>query len=168
MSSIRRFVPALLVVVLAACAQQASTSGPVDPRADTHCELDGMTLADYPGPKGQIHYVDGKTAYFCDTLELLSMLLHPEQVRAIAGAYTQDMARADWEHPQGNWIDATKAVYVRGARRNGSMGPTLASFAERADAQAFAHQFGGEVLSYAEIKPEMVRLDGAAGGDMGM
>ena len=168
MSSIRRFVPAFLMVLLAACVQQAATMEPVEPRADTHCELDGMTLADYPGPKGQIRYAEGKTAYFCDTLELLSMLLHPELVRPMAGAYTQDMGHADWEHPQGNWIDATKAIYVRGARRNGSMGPTLASFAERADAEAFAHQFGGEVLTYAQITPEMVRLDGAAGGDMGM
>ncbi|RDI98485.1 nitrous oxide reductase accessory protein NosL [Dyella solisilvae] len=167
MSSIRRWMPGLFVL-LAACAQQAATQAPVDPRADAHCELDGMTLADYPGPKGQIRYEDGKTVYFCDTLELLSMLLHPEQVRAVAGAYTQDMAHADWDHPQGHWIEATKAYYVRGAHRSGSMGPTLASFAGQADAQVFAKQFGGEVLTYKQITPEMVRLDGAAGGDMGM
>jgi len=168
MSSMRRWMPGLLVLLLAACGQQAAKVGPVEPRADAHCELDGMTLADYPGPKGQISYADGKTAYFCDTLELLSMLLHPEQVRAVAGAYTQDMAHADWDHPQGHWIDATKAYYVRGSHRGGSMGPSLASFAERADAEAFAHQFGGEVLSYTQITPDMVRLDGGAGGDMGM
>ena len=38
----------------------------------------------------------------------------------------------------------------------------------RADAEAFARQFGGEVLAYAQVTPDMVRLDGAAGGDMGM
>lgn len=168
MIPIRRLAPALLVVLLAACAQKAATMGPIEPRADAHCELDGMTLADYPGPKGQIRYEDGKTAFFCDTLELLSVLHHPEQVRAMAGAYTQDMARADWEHPHGEWIDATHAFYVHGARRNGSMGQTLASFAQRADAEAFARQFGGKVLDYTQITDDMVRLDGAAGGDMGM
>ncbi|ODU75329.1 MAG: nitrous oxide reductase accessory protein NosL [Rhodanobacter sp. 68-29] len=168
MKSMRRWMPGLLAVLLAACAQQVATPGPFEPQAGAQCELDGMTLADYPGPKGQINYADGKTAYFCDTVELLSMLLQPEQVRAVAGAYTQDMGHADWDHPHGHWTDATKAFYVRGSRRHGSMGPTLASFAVRADAEAFAREFGGEVLGYAQITPDMVRLDGAAGGDMGM
>lgn len=168
MSSIRRWLPGLFVALLAACAPYASSVGPMEPRADAHCELDGMSLADYPGPKGQIRHADGHTAFFCDTLELLSMLLRPEQVRAVTGAYTQDMAQADWDHPQGHWIDATTAYYVRGSHRSGSMGPTLASFARRSDAEAFARQSGGEVLSYAQITPDMVRLDGGAGGDMGM
>lgn len=168
MNAKRRWMPGLLALLLVACAQQIAAIGPIEPHADAQCELDGMTLADYPGPKGQIGYADGKTVYFCDTVELLSMLLHPEQVRAVAGAYTQDMAHADWNHPQGHWIDATKAYYVRGSNRSGSMGPTLASFAARADADAFARQFGGKVLAYAQITPDMVRLDGGAGGDMGM
>ena len=52
--------------------------------------------------------------------------------------YVQDMARADWERPRGHWIDATAAFYVKGSRKHGSMGPTLASFAQEADARAFA------------------------------
>lgn len=168
MNGIRRVMPGLLAGLLAACAPHASSIGPMEPGADAHCALDGMTLADYPGPKGQIRYADGNTGLFCDTLELLSMLLRPEQVRVVVGAYTQDMARADWDHPQGHWIDATQAYYVRGAHRGGSMGPTLVSFARQADAEAFARRFGGKVLAYAQITPDMVRLDGGAGGDTGM
>jgi copper chaperone NosL len=168
MSSMRRLLSFSLAALLAACTPHADTLGPAEPRADAHCELDGMLLADYPGPKGQIRYADGNTDYFCDTLELLSIMLRPEQVRAVAGSYTQDMAHADWEHPNGHWIDATHAYYVRGSRRSGSMGPTLASFAERADAEAFARQYGGQVLAFTQITPDMVRLDGAAGGDANM
>ncbi|MFC4527149.1 nitrous oxide reductase accessory protein NosL [Dyella halodurans] len=168
MNRSRHLASLAFAILLSACAQPAGSLGPLDPAADTHCQLDGMALADYPGPKGQIRYADGDTAYFCDTLELLSMVISPEQVRAMAGAYTQDMAKADWDHPQGHWIEATKAFYVRGSRRNGSMGPTLASFAQRADAEAFAQQQGGQVFAFAQITPAMVRLDGAVGGDHSM
>ena len=168
MNRSRHAASLILAVLLSACAQPAGALDPLEPTADTHCQLDGMALADYPGPKGQIRYADGDTAYFCDTLELLSIVISPEQVRAMAGAYTQDMAKADWDSPHGHWIDVTKAFYVRGSRRNGSMGPTLASFAQRADAETFAHQYGGQVVAFAQITPEMVRLDGAAGGDHGM
>jgi copper chaperone NosL len=168
MSSSRCISAIALGFLLSACAPSPATLGPIDPTADAHCQLDGMMLADYGGPKGQIRYADGDTAFFCDTLELLSLIRAPEQVRAISGAYTQDMAKADWDSPHGHWVDATHAFYVRGSRRKGSMGPTLASFAERGAAEAFAKQFGGQVLAFSEITPDMVRLDGAAGGDHGM
>ena len=45
----------------------------------TSCSLDGMTLADFPGPKGQIIYTTGNLDYFCDTVEMFSIYLKPEQ-----------------------------------------------------------------------------------------
>ncbi|MCV2370605.1 nitrous oxide reductase accessory protein NosL [Roseateles oligotrophus] len=133
----------------------------IDPR--TTCDLDGMLLADYPGPKAQIHFVGvAAPMFFCDTVELFNTLLRPEQVRAIAGVFVQDMGKADWEQPRGHWIDAKTGIYVLGSKRHGSMGPTIASFAQEAEAQAFAKQWGGRVLRYAEIKPEMVDLSGGA------
>lgn len=168
MISMRHAPSILLAALLAACSPPSSVLGPLDPAVDTHCQLDGMALADYPGPKGQIRYADGGTVYFCDTLELLSIAMSPEHVRALAGVYTQDMAQADWNSPHGHWIDATQAYYVRGSQRTGSMGPTLASFAQRTDAEAFAQQYGGQVIAFAQVTPDMVRLDGGVGGDHGM
>jgi len=49
-----------------------------------------------------------------------------------------------------------------GGKRHGSMGPTIASFAQESDAKKFAGQWGGKVLRYAEVKPEMVDLSGGA------
>lgn len=161
-----RFLPLLLL--LAACAQPSHSVGPTEPAAGTYCELDGMTLADHPGPKGQIRYADGHVAYFCDTMELLSMYLAPEQVRKIESAYTQDMAKADWDAPTGHWIRIEQAFYVEGSKRLGSMGPTLASFATRADAEAFAREYGGKVLAFDAITPDSVRLDGGVHHDHGM
>ena len=89
-------------------------------------------------------------------------LIKPEQVRPLLTAHVQDMAKADWDKPVGHWVDARQAVYVLGSKRHGSMGPTAASFAEEGAAKAFAAQWGGRVLRYAEIKPEMVDLSGGA------
>lgn len=165
-------VAAGAVLVLAGCGKQgndAVTVAAVDFGEGTVCSLDGMVLADYAGPKGQIH-VAGKAepVYFCDTVELLADLLQPEQVRKIAAVYVQDMGKADWERPRGHWIDAKTALYVLGSRRHGSMGPTIASFALEADARKFVGEHGGTVLRFAEITPAMVDLGGGAKTDSRM
>jgi len=151
---------------LAGCGRQQEAADAGQPReigAQTSCSLDGMLLADYPGPKGQVIYKGGgEVSWFCDSVELLSTLLKPEQVRPVLAAHVQDMAKADWERPVGHWIDARQAVYVLGSKRHGSMGPTAASFADAAAAQSFAQQWGGRALRYAEISPDMVDLSGGA------
>lgn len=135
----------------------------------TSCALDGMLLADYPGPKAQIHY-DGvaQPDWFCDTVEMFSIYLNPEQARRVAALYVQDMGKADWDEPRGNWIDAKTAIYVYGSKRRGSMGPTIVSFSTEADATAFVGSWGGKVLRFADISPDMVALDGGALHDQRM
>lgn len=151
---------------LPGCSDKAGTTAstaPVEIDAGTSCELDGMLLADYPGPKAQIHYAgQARPAFFCDTVELLNTLLAGEQVRAVSAVYVQDMGQAAWDAPQGHWIDARKALYVVGGKRHGSMGPTIGSFSQAEDAAKFAAEWGGRVLPLAEIKPEMVDLSGGA------
>ena len=110
----------------------------------------------------------GAPLFFCDTVELFSTLLRPEQVRTVRAAYVQDMALADWDQPVGHWFDATLGFYVVGSRRHGSMGPTFASFAAADAAQKFATAWGGRVLRYAEIRPEMADLSGGARHDTRM
>lgn len=157
---------ALSTVGLAGCGRKgeaAEASRPQEIAAQSSCSLDGMLLSDYPGPKGQLFYKgDSQVNWFCDSVELLSTLLKPEQLRPVLAAHVQDMAQADWEHPVGHWIDARQAVYVLGSKRHGSMGPTAASFADEGAAKAFAGQWGGRVLRYAEISPAMVDLTGGA------
>lgn len=157
---------------LAGCEASRKGAGALAPQeigSGTSCELDGMLLAEYPGPKGQLLYADASApVFFCDTVELLDTLLRPEQVRAVAAAWVQDMGRADWDQPRGHWIDARSAFYVRGSRRHGSMGPTFASFAREDDARRFAAEHGGTVLGFAEIRPAMVDLSGGADVDQRM
>jgi copper chaperone NosL len=151
---------------LVGCSRDGTDAGSAvaaDFGADASCALDGMLLAEYPGPKGQLLVAGAsQPEWYCDTLELLNLLLQPEQVRKLRGAWVQDMGRADWDLPRGHWVDARQAFYVLGSRRKGSMGATAVSFADAAAAQAFQAQHGGRVLTLADIRPEMIDLSGGA------
>ena len=155
-------------MLLSACSVEVPPAQPVEPVAGTVCTLDGMSLADYPGPKAQIFYDNEAPVFFCDTVEMFAMLLGPEGRRHIRAVFTQDMAKADWTHPQGHWIDARSALYVFGSNRKGSMGATFAAFAQRADAEAFVARYGGKVLGFSEVTPDMADLRGGAARDMEM
>lgn len=164
-------IMALSILLLAAapgCSKQERRLQPLIPTPQTACALDGMLLMDFPGPKGQIRYDDGETDFFCDTMEMFSVYLQPEQRRRVAGIFTQDMGQADWQAPRGHWIDARGAYYVLGGNMFGSMGPTLASFGRLDDAQAFAKKHGGKVLRFNQVTLEMVRLDGGVVSDKRM
>lgn len=162
----------LIATTLTACGQQSGTSTALEPieiTSGTSCSLDGMLLADYPGPKAQIHYAGQvEPEFFCDTMEMFHIFLNPEQVRTVRGLYVQDMGQANWDEPRGNWIDAKAAFYVPGSKRRGSMGPTIASFALEKDAARFAAEYGGKVVRFADIRPDMAVLDGGALHDSNM
>ncbi|MBC3869935.1 nitrous oxide reductase accessory protein NosL [Undibacterium oligocarboniphilum] len=156
---------AVMLGILQGCGEkkmeQSVAPLEIDPR--TTCDLDGMLLSDFPGPKAQVFYAgQNNPVFFCDTVELFHTLLAPEQVRKVQAVYVQDMGKADWEQPQGNWIDANAAYYVFGSRRRGSMGTTIASFSQESAAGQFATQWGGRLLRYADIRADMVDLSGGA------
>ena len=151
---------AFILLSVLGCNPAKQSVQPLEPGPQTACTLDGMLLHDFPGPKGQIHYADGETDFFCDTLEMFSIYLKPEEQRRTTAIFTQDMGQADWKAPRGHWMDARQAYYVLGSDMTGSMGPTLASFARLNDAQDFSKKHGGKVLRFDQITPEMVTLNG--------
>ncbi|AMO25249.1 NosL [Ramlibacter tataouinensis] len=163
-----RWTGIVLLATVAACSSRVEQAKPQEITKETVCALDGMLLAEHPGPKGQIHYDQGAPDFYCDTKEVLAMVLRPEQRRRVTGVFVQDMGKADWNQPSGHWIDAKGALYVLGSRRNGSMGPTVATFGREEDAQQFVKQYGGKVLRFQEITPDMVALDGGVVRDQRM
>jgi copper chaperone NosL len=153
-------LPLIFLLLLIGCKQTSAPVAAQEITTGTSCSLDGMTLADFPGPKAQIHYATGEPDFFCDNMEMFSIYLQPEQKKNITGMYTQDMGKANWEKPQGSWIDAKTAFYVFGSKKTGSMGPTLAAFASQENANKFAAEFGGKVLNFSQVTPEIVDLTG--------
>lgn len=156
----RFFLLLIVMTALLACSKPVAPVAPQEITAGTSCSLDGMTLADFPGPKAQIHYAMGEPDYFCDTVEMFSIYLKPEQKKRVTGIFTQDMGKSDWESPKANWIDAKQAFYVLGSKKMGSMGPTLAAFSIEQDANKFVKEFGGKVLAFNQVTLEMVDLSG--------
>jgi copper chaperone NosL len=162
---------ALPLASLVACGKEESAAPPVPVEIDaaTACDLDGMMLAEYGGPKAQVHYAGmAAPVFFCDTVELFAALLRPEQVRTVRAAFVQDMGKADWDKPRGHWFDAKAGFYVVGSRRHAAMGPTIVSFAAEQAARDFTGQWGGKVLRFAEVRPEMADLRGGASQDTKM
>lgn len=155
----------LLATFALGCTKKEEAIKATEIDRTTSCSLDGMILMDYPGPKAQIHYDKGEPDFFCDTMEMFSIYLRPEQKKHVKALFTQDMGKTPWEQPTGNWIDAKSAYYVLGSKKLGSMGPTLGAFARMEDAQTFAKQFGGKVLRFDEVTLDMVTLDGGAQHD---
>lgn len=105
-----------MLFLLAACDRAPDKmAAPVEITRDSYCSLDGMLLADHPGPKAQIHYAQGAPEFFCDTVEMFSLYLQPEQQKRVTALFVNDMGKTDWEKPAGQWIDARQAVYVVGS-----------------------------------------------------
>ncbi len=159
----------ITVLVITGCDQTPQKAAtPMEITRDSYCSLDGMLLADHPGPKAQIHYAQGAPEFFCDTVEMFSLYLQPEQQKRVVALFVHDMGKTDWEKPAGQWIDARQAFYVAGSRRRGSMGPTFASFSDESAARAFVEKEGGKVLRFNEITPDMATLDGGVIKDKSM
>lgn len=151
------------LLLLAACSEAVKEIVAQEPDANTVCSLDGMTLVDFPGPKAQIQYAEGKPEFFCDLMEFFSALQAAEQQRGTAALFVQDMGKTDWERPSGNWIDARTALYVVGSKKAGSMGATFGSFSNMRDAQAFSKAEGGMIVRFEQVTTVMLTMDSSSG-----
>lgn len=86
-------------------------------------------------------------------------LPQPDVSRRLQTLYVQDTARIAWAHPSdaaASFTDARKAFYVAWQPLRGEMGPALASFARRGDAEAFVRSHGGALLTFDMVTPELV------------
>ncbi|HEC24666.1 MAG TPA: nitrous oxide reductase accessory protein NosL [bacterium] len=148
-----------LSVSLAGCSSnKAKLPLPRKVFSSTTSQLCGMFLKQYPGPEAQIVYKNGRTYFFCDTVELFQWL----HLKGIADRgtplvmYVQDMTNNSWKHPEGHFVDAKKAYYVVGSKRTGCMGVTFASFLSKKAADKFITKYGGKIYKFDEITVKMI------------
>lgn len=150
-------VLALLASGLSGCGekeyQHVAAPEPVIIQNGEECDLCGMYINHFSGPKGQV-FERGLTSpkRFCSTRDMFAYALQPEHQHRIEHIYVHDVATADWDD-QGNaqYIDAKTAFFVSGHKLKGAMGPALASFSKRSDAEKFSAEQGGEILTFEQI-----------------
>lgn len=122
------------------------------------CHVCGMLINEHPGPKGEA-FLDrqGEALKFCSTMDLFTFLKQPENETRLSHAYVHDVTAAPWATPDDEaFVRASEAWYVVGHDRRGAMGHTLASFAERADAEAFRDEHGGKLVGFAAIDLDLL------------
>src|SRR5690554_4401446 len=169
---VRAILAVAFAVFLAGCSgsEDETTTARPDPvhfESGDECHVCGMAITRFPGPKGEaISGREQQVRKFCSTRDMFSWLLQPENVNRDHTLYVHDMAETEWDKPDDTaLIDAREAFYVVGSERTGSMGPTLASFAGKSAAEAFAAEFGGEVVAFEEMTMDHLSSgDGAAHG----
>ncbi len=148
----------VVVVLYASCSppNRELTGRPQNLTRESVSVVDGMILLDHPGPKGQGLKKDATTDYFCDIPELINAVRDPEPGHAYTHAYVQAFDGREWGSYPDGWVEISRPVYVLGSDRIGAMGPTLVPFLETQAAQAFVQKYGGRILQFAELTPEVL------------
>lgn len=166
-----RYIPLLLacLAVIVGCNNNTSVArdlAPIAIESGDECHVCGMIITRFPGPKGEAFVKhQEKPKKFCSTRDLFVWLLQPESEAVVEAVYVHDMEQAAWNAPgSGHLIPAKSAWYVVGSRRQGAMGATLASFANRAAAASFSGEYGGQVLAFSDITLETLNGMTESGG----
>jgi copper chaperone NosL len=158
--AVRVLCPTLLLVLAACGDHRAVAQHAVETHKDDVCAVCGMYLDASPGPRAEA-WLAGRTTplTFDSTRDFFAYVLQPENTARLQGLFVQDSRRIDWQHPThaaASFIDARTALYVAWQPLPGSMGPTLAPFATRAEAEAFVREHGGAVLGFDQITTALV------------
>ena len=90
---------------------------------------------------------------------MFAVYLNPEQRKRVVAVFAQDMGKADWNRPEGHWIDAKGALYVLAAPVTVRWARPSRPLAVRRTA-GFVKKHGGNVLRFESVTLNMVALDG--------
>jgi copper chaperone NosL len=157
----RVILAAFAAFALTACKEElADRPLPVAMTAEAVGHFCQMDLLEHPGPKAQVHLAGlPDPLFFSQVRDAIAYQRMPEQSHAIAAIYVSDMGVApNWDNPGAeNWAAAEAALYVVGATVPGGMGaPELVPFTDRAAAEAFVAENGGEILPLDAIPDDIV------------
>ncbi len=150
------------LLLLAGCGEEQAAEAPPaqEPTREATGYYCGMIVVDHPGPKGHI-FVGGRDQpiWFSSVRDTVAFTMLPEETKDIRAVWVNDMGQAkNWQSPEaGTWIDARTAWFVLGSSRRGGMGaPEPVPFGDEQAAHAFAGEFGGHVVAFADIPRDYV------------
>jgi nitrous oxide reductase accessory protein NosL len=166
----------VIVGGLAGCLGGSQDDGP-DPVTLTEtaeCDVCGMVISQHPGPTTEIFYADadpgghGNPARFDSTWEAFQFdFQHDDWTREAfyvtdysAVDYTIDTEQGDsvisTHYNEEAFVDATEITFVIDSKVIGAMGRDLIGFSDQADAEAFRDEYGGELIEFGEVTPEVI------------
>lgn len=161
----------LMSFALAGCNEKTSEALPPPQKltADATGHYCGMALIEHPGPKGQIILASrSDPVWFSSARDAFSFTMLAEESKDVRAVYVSDMGKAPtWEKPGAdNWIEAHRAFFVIGSRKQSGMGaPETVPFSERSTADKFAEANGGRVVSFSEVPTDYVLNSDPASDD---
>lgn len=163
MKAVKMGLAAALTValLLTGCGgdEQKKTFAPVAFDAHDRCNLCGMVIAHYEGPKAELFIkgAEDTAVKFCSGRDAFTFALQPENARRLLAFFVHDMGATDWAKPQDKaLIDATQAHYVYGHDIAGVMGNEPAAFATTDAANAFIAKHGGKLYTYSQVTLELL------------
>lgn len=159
--------------LLAGCVGDEDVPEPVtlgDP-SDQTCDWCDMVIAQHPGPKGQAFFDedvpadrDGPAA-FCSTPCTYNFVLDEEdRGNDPTVIYGTDYSAVDWDLTEDDgaavitahleaddFADVEDLAMVAGSDVEGSMGGSIVGFSSDGDAEAFADEHGGALVTHEQI-----------------
>jgi nitrous oxide reductase accessory protein NosL len=171
-------VSAVAMLLFAGCAKAPAEERvpqpavtPQAPTMEDECPICGMMPAKYPEWRAQVVLKSGERYHFDSPKDMFKFLLGLSNKNEpkkwvdrgeVAAIFVTDYATKQY-------TEATRAYYVKGSDIQGPMGEDLVPFAKSEDAHAFASQHGGEIITFEEVTPEIVKsLKMKMGGMKGM
>lgn len=152
---------AALPLLLTGCGEDegAKTFSPVPFGKYDRCQVCGMVISHYEGPKAEviIKGAENEPVKFCSGRDAFSFALQPENRRRLLAFFIHDMAATDWAEPADEaLIPAKDAWYVYGSAKVGVMGTEPIAFGTEAGAKAFQEKEGGRIIRYADVTLDLL------------
>lgn len=171
-----------MATALAGCLGDGGAAPePITLTEEDRCDVCGMVITNHPGPNAEIFYADQQPeghdnpARFCSTWEAFTYdFERGDEGWTREAFYVTDYSSVDYDittESGDRFISAHAAAesfaagphvtFDAGSSVLGSMGPDLIGFTADGDAEAFADEYGGEVLAFEAVDRSIVAELGA-------
>lgn len=167
---------ALGVSALAGCSGISGGGGgeppePITLTQEHSCDVCGMVIPNHPGPSAEVFYPGrepaghANPARFDSTWEAYQFdFERRDEGWEPAAFYVTDYSAVDYRtftdggdtlvstHPEASsFVDSEAVTYVVGSEVKGAMGRDLIGFSDRADAESFRDDHGGQLMRHGDV-----------------
>lgn len=149
---------------------------PIALDGEQSCDQCGMVISEHPGPAGQTHFEgnvpEGRDApaWFCSSKCTYNYTFdRVDQGATVVVTYLTDYSAVDYSvEGEGDSLvitahlgadtfsPAADLVHVAGSDVDGAMGSALIPFSGTGDAEGFASEYGGDVVSHDDVTRDLL------------